>query len=193
MKRGQAALEFLMTYGWAILAAIIIIALLAIYINPSEEMDITIYRNTCRNETVAERVILPLHLLCSFDRHGYDNMETCLGESIKTSKEKGWDVDYGPVYGNLQTIYVTTGLIEYEKEVCRGLSLDYMEYEICSGYCIGGSEERCFEDCFIFEIDKEELDKEWLDNNCRFVSSIEEYIKEITYQCRDYRVEVIIR
>ena len=33
-RRGQAALEFLMTYGWAILAAIVVIALLAIYIRP---------------------------------------------------------------------------------------------------------------------------------------------------------------
>ncbi len=34
-KRGQAAMEFLMTYGWAILAAIIVIAILAIYFRPS--------------------------------------------------------------------------------------------------------------------------------------------------------------
>ncbi len=34
-KRGQAAMEFLMTYGWAILAAIIVIAVLAIYFRPS--------------------------------------------------------------------------------------------------------------------------------------------------------------
>jgi len=33
-RKGQAALEFLMTYGWAILAAIVVIALLAIYVNP---------------------------------------------------------------------------------------------------------------------------------------------------------------
>jgi len=31
IKRGQAAMEFLMTYGWAILAAIIVIGVLAIY------------------------------------------------------------------------------------------------------------------------------------------------------------------
>jgi uncharacterized protein (UPF0333 family) len=35
MKRGQAAMEFLMTYGWAILAAIVVIAVLAIYFRPS--------------------------------------------------------------------------------------------------------------------------------------------------------------
>ena len=35
-KRGQAAMEFLMTYGWAILAAIIVIAVLAIYFRPSQ-------------------------------------------------------------------------------------------------------------------------------------------------------------
>src|SRR3989344_3356497 len=34
-NRGQAAMEFLMTYGWAILAAIIVIAVLAIYFRPS--------------------------------------------------------------------------------------------------------------------------------------------------------------
>lgn len=34
-KRGQAAMEFLMTYGWAILAAIIVIAVIAIYFRPS--------------------------------------------------------------------------------------------------------------------------------------------------------------
>ena len=34
-KKGQAAMEFLMTYGWAILAAIIVIGVLAIYFKPS--------------------------------------------------------------------------------------------------------------------------------------------------------------
>ncbi len=34
-NRGQAAMEFLMTYGWAILAAIIVIAVIAIYFKPS--------------------------------------------------------------------------------------------------------------------------------------------------------------
>ena len=34
-RRGQAAMEFLMTYGWAILAAIIVIAVIAIYFRPS--------------------------------------------------------------------------------------------------------------------------------------------------------------
>ena len=34
-KKGQAAMEFLMTYGWAILAAIVVIAVLAIYFRPS--------------------------------------------------------------------------------------------------------------------------------------------------------------
>src|SRR3989344_1733745 len=33
-RRGQAAMEFLMTYGWAILAAIIVIAVIAIYFRP---------------------------------------------------------------------------------------------------------------------------------------------------------------
>jgi uncharacterized protein (UPF0333 family) len=35
-KKGQAAMEFLMTYGWAILAAIIVIGVLAIYFRPSQ-------------------------------------------------------------------------------------------------------------------------------------------------------------
>ena len=34
-KKAQAAMEFLMTYGWAILAAIVVIAVLAIYFRPS--------------------------------------------------------------------------------------------------------------------------------------------------------------
>ncbi len=33
-RKGQAAMEFLMTYGWAILAAIIVIGVLAIYFRP---------------------------------------------------------------------------------------------------------------------------------------------------------------
>jgi len=33
-RKGQAAMEFLMTYGWAILAAIIVIAVIAIYFRP---------------------------------------------------------------------------------------------------------------------------------------------------------------
>ena len=34
-RKGQAAMEFLMTYGWAILAAIVVIGVLAIYLNPN--------------------------------------------------------------------------------------------------------------------------------------------------------------
>lgn len=34
-KKGQAAMEFLMTYGWAILAAIIVIGILAVYFRPT--------------------------------------------------------------------------------------------------------------------------------------------------------------
>ena len=34
-KKGQAAMEFLMTYGWSILAAIIVIGVLAVYFRPS--------------------------------------------------------------------------------------------------------------------------------------------------------------
>jgi uncharacterized protein (UPF0333 family) len=34
-RKGQAAMEFLMTYGWAILAAIIVIGVLAVYFRPS--------------------------------------------------------------------------------------------------------------------------------------------------------------
>src|SRR3989344_4470379 len=36
IKRGQAAMEFLMAYGWAILAAIIVIGVLAIYFRPGQ-------------------------------------------------------------------------------------------------------------------------------------------------------------
>src|SRR3990167_5572628 len=36
IKRGQAAMEFLMTYGWAILVAIIVIGVLAIYFRPGQ-------------------------------------------------------------------------------------------------------------------------------------------------------------
>jgi len=37
-KRGQAAMEFLMTYGWAILAAIIVIGVLGVYFFRSDVM-----------------------------------------------------------------------------------------------------------------------------------------------------------
>jgi len=37
-RRGQAAMEFLMTYGWAILAAIIVIGVLALYFRPGSLM-----------------------------------------------------------------------------------------------------------------------------------------------------------
>jgi uncharacterized protein (UPF0333 family) len=35
-RKGQAAMEFLMTYGWAILAAIIVIGVLALYFRPGD-------------------------------------------------------------------------------------------------------------------------------------------------------------
>ena len=44
-KRSQAAMEFLMTYGWAILAAIIVIAVIAIYFRPSSLVQNTVVVN----------------------------------------------------------------------------------------------------------------------------------------------------
>lgn len=41
-KKGQAAMEFLMTYGWAILAAIIVIAVIAIYFRPGSMVQNTV-------------------------------------------------------------------------------------------------------------------------------------------------------
>ena len=35
-KKGQAAMEFLMTYGWAILVVLIVIGVLAVYFKPSK-------------------------------------------------------------------------------------------------------------------------------------------------------------
>ena len=37
-KKGQAAMEFLMTYGWAILAAIVVIGILGVYFFRSDMM-----------------------------------------------------------------------------------------------------------------------------------------------------------
>ena len=44
-KRSQAAMELLMTYGWAILAAIIVIAVIAIYFRPSSLVQNTVVVN----------------------------------------------------------------------------------------------------------------------------------------------------
>lgn len=51
--RGQAAMEFLMTYGWAILAAIIVIGVLAVYLTDLPGSGGSTYLNA------------PLHLVAS--------------------------------------------------------------------------------------------------------------------------------
>ena len=50
-KRGQAALEFLMTYGWAILSAIIVIGALGsyLYFQPANPKIFTVYEERILN------------------------------------------------------------------------------------------------------------------------------------------------
>lgn len=52
-KKGQEAMEFLMTYGWAILAAIMVVGvLLFIIIPPAIPPEFHIYKEECHNETI---------------------------------------------------------------------------------------------------------------------------------------------
>lgn len=57
MKKGQMALEFLMTYGWAILSAIIVIGVLAYFgvFSPKnyQHQDLTNY--TCLSKSLCEQ------------------------------------------------------------------------------------------------------------------------------------------
>lgn len=54
-KKGQTAMEFLMTYGWAILVAIVVIAVLAIFFRPGyvvNDEQFVIYENFCHIENI---------------------------------------------------------------------------------------------------------------------------------------------
>jgi uncharacterized protein (UPF0333 family) len=83
-KRGQAAMEFLMTYGWAILAAIIAIAVLAYFgvFNPGRY--------------TSEMCQLGAPWTCD------DNSVTSVANGVQLIIRNGGDVDY-----NIQNITVS--------------------------------------------------------------------------------------
>ena len=73
--KGQAAMEFLMTYGWAILAAIIVIGVLAIYFRPGNLVSETVMMNVPFN--VVSQVVGPTEFDVEFRNGGgetYTNM-----------------------------------------------------------------------------------------------------------------------
>lgn len=95
-KRGQAAMEFLMTYGWAILAAIIAIAVLAYFgvFNPGRYTSETCALSppfTCGEDSLVDDSANDLELIV---RNGGD--DDAIVTNIKVTNCNAAGTDYDP-------------------------------------------------------------------------------------------------
>ena len=103
-KRGQAAMEFLMTYGWAILAAIIAIAVLAYFgvFNPgryTSEMCQVSAPFTCDDNSVASADGVDIIL-----RNGADDDYTVKKIEVANCNDGGTVVDVDIESGKTATV-----------------------------------------------------------------------------------------
>jgi len=103
-KKGQAAMEFLMTYGWAILAAIIAIAVLAYFgvFNPgryTSEMCQVSAPFTCDDNSIAKAAGVDIIL-----RNGGDEDFTATKIAITNCNDAGTVVDVDIASGKTATV-----------------------------------------------------------------------------------------
>ena len=187
-KKGQSAMEFLMTYGLAILAAIVAIAILAWFWEDSLTKNdyFTIYKEECRNETVK---INP-HTEFIIKKVGYGDLIFNFEEPTEIES------------------------LSYKKEVCEKVEVNeirvYNQKQICHIYY---NDRGSYCDISEKQLDKiilkQDLTKEWLEENCEcskrlycrmgicYSSKVydlneeeENMIKCFKYKCGDYYVEV---
>jgi len=168
-KRGQRAMEFLMTYGWAFLAMIIVIGALGSYFYINSQPIITIYEKSCKLNI---QIIDP---------------ETTF-EVIYNYNGIASSVNFMDSNGSLARH------ISYKEIVCDTKEVDELKFIIRKDndsvmwYSSDGKDE------VTVPVDKEFLRENlnWLKNNCEEVNInwINPEEKKYGYECQDYNVEV---
>jgi hypothetical protein len=109
MRRGQAAMEFLMTYGWAIIAAIIVIGVLAIYFKPTPTPIIP--ESLCSNESITlyEDIPFPIHLFCgAFEAN---NTKECMDRLSANCLKSGGTLWSDPRFSFTQYCMLKKGMV----------------------------------------------------------------------------------
>ncbi len=205
-KRGQAAIEFLMTYGWAILAAIIVIGVLAIYFRPPLlQDDFIISKQECREEldyrTYGQFTYLKFELDANLpDRDIYAlawkkirerniNFVFVRGEEINVESinetEKVYDVN----------IVITENSWE---EICEQVEVEEIRYDAprCTGICsikvsVDGETFKKLQQ----RIEKQDLTRDWLDENAKPQKPLCQYRQKQTscagiWRFNEYIIEV---
>ncbi len=172
-------MEFLMTYGWAILAAIIVIGILAIYFHPFQlYVEFTISKEECQIESVLR------------NREGYMGcyegcsqgiFETALG--MKLTKDVFSQSDWDNTFSNCKN-YCELRFGDKETEVCKQVEVEEIEIkhslcedacggaESCVAYCV---EERNFDTDIIEKVSKEDLTRELLNENAECIECYYDY------------------
>jgi hypothetical protein len=210
-KKSQATMEWLMTYGWAILVAIILIAVLIYYKGIfNQEPHFKIYKEECRNETIMT--------ICKLSQEDYiDNVcKKC--NNFKSEEEL-----LGCVDERVECIdkFDNRMCRQIKEEVCKQVEVDKIEmFNSYSCSMINSKGENsheyflkndscCFRDkpdlCWKTKkvdnkiIKKQDLKIEWLDENCLvYWCDLEDncdYFKGIynhgwdKWKCEDYIIE----
>lgn len=193
-KKGQKALEFLMTYGWAVLSAIIIVGSLGsyFYFQPQNQFKITIEECTkdiefnflFNMERLNERNI-------TFEDFEYVTYLYMDDVEVDCSRE---GIEDCFVYGILKK--------------CEDVEVQKIEYEPSSVTCFADSEsyfDSNFTDCMVKDkiIEKYDLNIEWLNKNCECLYDCAKVNNECPggcetecpnckeYKCGNYTVEVL--
>lgn len=190
-KKGQAAMEFLMTYGWAILAAIIAIGVLAYFGVFSGGNKYIITEIQCSNITFTEDIPFPLHLICAM--HPED--KTCMQRAMRNCVVMGGELwkddrfaftEYCIIKNITQTKEVCNETEVYEISIPQNVMQCQDAYKGCSDYCFELRWEtkdrikadNCVLDCerkycveLYTTISKRKIGSEWLLNNCYWKGS----------------------
>jgi hypothetical protein len=126
---GSVFVEFLMTYGWAILVAIIIVGTLAIYIRDEYREQFIIEKNECKNE------LWIYHRAIEVQTNNSDYTAELKKEFNRVVKEENienprLDLKNILIFINNQG-FLVSGQIDFEanKQVCNSVEVD--EIKIC--------------------------------------------------------------
>lgn len=169
MKKGQAALEFLMTYGWAILSAIIVIGTLGSYFYFQQPQFKTV-REECSNQTS--------DYSCREMYNYIDNMR-------QPYNDRGCDVlhQYGVMDKSIECTLLHEIWQNYSKKIDDCFDNPPIS-EMCNKVVLEN---------------KYGLSVEWLDKNCELEEDYNTNVRvdryndhwNKVYKCEDYSVEVL--
>lgn len=177
-KKSQGAfMEFLMTYGWAILGFVIAIGVLAYFGVFSSQPIFTITKEECWNETTWSEPV-PVHLICSLK----ENYTKCVNTVKDMANDGIIRLSYGEKYGTFQTMYAE---IKYTEQKCETKEVDEMDYGVWYR-----NDDNAPEHIFVSNKD---LTENWLNENCECESHdyslrTRRDLGCLEWKCRDYEV-----